>query len=66
MHIKLNNETIQVNPSITLLSLLSEYFTIETGLAAAINDRVIPHSRWASSVLNEADEISIFQAIAGG
>lgn len=66
MRIKLNNETIQIDPTFTLQTLLNEYYVPEAGLAAAINDRVIPHSSWASTVLSEHDEITLFQAIAGG
>lgn len=66
MHIKLNNKLRQVDPTCTLLALLNEYQTSETGIAVAINDRVIPHSSWSSTNLNEHDEITLFQAIAGG
>jgi len=66
MRIKLNNQTVQIDPRLTLQILLREYHVPETGLAAAINNRVIPHSSWSSTVLSEHDEITLFQAIAGG
>jgi sulfur carrier protein len=66
MHIKLNNKILQVDPTCTLQALLDEYQTPETGVAAAINDRVIPHSSWTSTILSEHDGITLFQAIAGG
>lgn len=66
MHIKVNNKIMEVDATHTLQALLDEYHMSETGVAAAINDRVIPHSSWASTALSEHDEITLFQAIAGG
>lgn len=66
MRIKLNNEIVEIESSFTLQTLLDKYQISETGLAAAINDTVIPHSSWASTPLSEHDEITLFQAIAGG
>ncbi|MEP1448467.1 MAG: sulfur carrier protein ThiS [Paraglaciecola sp.] len=66
MHIKLNNKSIQVDLTCTLQALLDSYQTSEAGVAVAINDTVIPHSSWPSTTLSEHDEITLFQAIAGG
>lgn len=37
-----------------------------TGVAAAVNDRVVPRSRWASVRLQEDDRIEIVSAVQGG
>lgn len=37
-----------------------------TGVAAAVNDRVVPRSRWAGVVLQEHDRVEIVSAVQGG
>ncbi|PFG33938.1 sulfur carrier protein ThiS [Sanguibacter antarcticus] len=37
-----------------------------TGIAAAVNDRVVPRSRWASTLLDDDDRIEIVTAVQGG
>lgn len=56
--------TIAVNTSIeTLLSTLD----IPNGASAiAVNQNIISRKDWQSTVLNQGDEIALFQAIAGG
>lgn len=36
------------------------------GLAIAVNEQIVPHQQWPQFQLTENDNISIFQAIAGG
>ncbi len=36
------------------------------GVALAVNDRVVPRSRWQSVELTDGDEIEIVRATAGG
>ena len=37
-----------------------------TGVAAAVNDRVVPRSTWASVVLRDDDQVEIVSAVQGG
>lgn len=37
-----------------------------TGVAAAVNDRVVPRSTWASIVLRDDDRVEIVTAVQGG
>lgn len=37
-----------------------------TGVAAAVNDRVVPRSRWASTLVREDDRIELVTAVQGG
>lgn len=37
-----------------------------TGVAAAVNDRVVPRSRWASTLVREDDRIELVSAVQGG
>ena len=37
-----------------------------TGIAAAVNDRVVPRSTWASVTLHDDDRVEIVTAVQGG
>lgn len=37
-----------------------------TGVAAAVNDRVVPRSTWSSVVLRDDDRVEIVSAVQGG
>lgn len=37
-----------------------------TGVAAAVNDRVVPRSTWADVVLRDDDRVEIVSAVQGG
>nr|WP_238485004.1 sulfur carrier protein ThiS [Rahnella rivi] len=51
---------------LTLLTLLSELTLNPAGCALAVNQVIIPRESWPSHLLEDGDEILLFQAIAGG
>ncbi len=64
--VTVNNTKQQVKPS-TSLATLQEQLNLPTiGCVFAINDQIIPKGLWTNRTLNEGDQISLFQAIAGG
>lgn len=49
------------------LSSFIQSLDIDTqGTALAVNNTIIPRSKWQGHLLNEGDCITLFQAIAGG
>ncbi len=36
------------------------------GIAVAVNDEVVPRSRWASRTLSDGDRVEVLGAMAGG
>ncbi|PWI31747.1 thiamine biosynthesis protein ThiS [Vibrio albus] len=66
MRIWLNKKPLTLNQSLTLIQLLEEQAVSIAGCAVAINNNIVPRNRWESTTLSEGDEISLFQAIAGG
>jgi sulfur carrier protein len=66
MQIRLNGESLQLESSCSLESLLSAQNQLKAGVAVAINQQVIPRSQWSHTFLSEHDDVDLFRAIAGG
>ena len=66
MRVKLNGVVMDFPPNAALLDCLERKSIPLDGIAVAINQQVIPRSQWHQTKVNDADEISVFQAIAGG
>ena len=66
MDVKFNGETISIQVAY-LGELLQEKGLMEkTGMAVAINSAVVAKSKWATTELQENDEILLITAAAGG
>ena len=63
----INGETFQFE-STKNLSLFFKELHVETpkGIAVAINNKVIPRSRWDQHLVNDNDHIIIIKATQGG
>ncbi|AYN28042.1 MULTISPECIES: sulfur carrier protein ThiS [Buttiauxella] len=66
MHIQFNDEPIQCVENLTLAKLLEQLRFLQPGVALAINQTIIPREQWETYLLNDGDQILLFQAIAGG
>ena len=67
MQISLNGEKTTLEDQSTLLSLLANRcFANRTGTAVAVNNTVIPKSRWEDHVLAENDRVLVIAATKGG
>jgi sulfur carrier protein len=64
--IELNKNKITVAKGVTIQGLLELQSLPEQGCAVALNNQVIPKSKWNTTTINSGDSLSIFQAIAGG
>lgn len=67
MKVTLNDETWTVDAESALSQVLEScgYGQIK-GLAAAVNEVVIPRNEWSLTKLNEGDRILVIQATQGG
>ena len=65
MKIKVNNKEVETGAS-NLLILSQELELPQTGIAVAVNNRMIPRTEWEQFVLNENDELVIIKAVCGG
>lgn len=66
MQICLNN-SIEITQEDNLFNLLlNKQLSDKKGIAIALNDFIVPKSKWATTSLKEGDKITIIQATAGG
>ena len=66
MQLTFNDQVIQSEAS-TLKELLEEQqLSHKTGIAVAVNDRVVQRARWEAEILSEHDVILVITAAAGG
>ena len=65
MKIKVNNKEIVTGVS-NLLKLSQELELPSTGIATAVNNRMVPRTEWEHFMLNEHDELIIIKAVCGG
>lgn len=66
MKITLNERPVELTEQLSLAALLEQLRYPPEGAALAINQTVIPRGQWPHHLVNEGDDILLFQAIAGG
>jgi sulfur carrier protein len=66
MTVSLNGEARDVPAGLTLDRLVATLTTAHRGVAAAVNETVIPRSRWTSTALGEGDRVEVLTAVQGG
>lgn len=65
MKLRVNNKKVETRA--TNLSLFSQEQNLPiTGIAIAVNNRMIPRTEWDTYTLNEGDNILIIKAVCGG
>ena len=65
MKLKVNNQEVETG-AITLSQFSQEQNLPTTGIAVAVNQRMVPRTKWDSYTLNEDDNIIIIKAVCGG
>ena len=66
MKITVNRKETEVAENATLDTVIAQQSPAQENIAAAVNNRVIPHTEWEKTRLNEDDKITIIQAAFGG
>lgn len=67
MTVKINDEIHHFPTSLSVEATLREMNKwVESGIAVAINEEVIPKSKWQEVLLNDQDELLIVTATQGG
>ncbi|XAW89514.1 sulfur carrier protein ThiS [Vibrio sp. CDRSL-10 TSBA] len=62
----INQQAHQIEATTSLHTLQIQLGLPTVGCVFAINQQVIPKGLWSETQLNQGDQISLFQAIAGG
>jgi len=66
INIKVNQTSYQFPAQVTLDQILSQLDISVSGIAVAINERIITRSQWVSTVPDDGDAVLIIKATQGG
>ncbi|MFJ1752543.1 sulfur carrier protein ThiS [Kitasatospora sp. NPDC088134] len=61
-----NGEPRTLPAATTLDTVVAEVSAAPTGIAAAVNEAVVPRSSWSGTVLGAGDRVEILTAVQGG
>ncbi|MEV4328961.1 sulfur carrier protein ThiS [Streptomyces sp. NPDC049597] len=66
MNVSVNGETRELADRATLDTVVAALTTAPSGVAAAVNETVVPRSQWADTRLGDGDRVEILTAVQGG
>ncbi|CAI1208107.1 sulfur carrier protein ThiS [Serratia grimesii] len=66
MKIRLNDQPFELAQPLSVDALLEQLERHQPGTALAINQTIIPRADWVNHLVQDGDDILLFQAIAGG
>jgi sulfur carrier protein len=66
MNISVNGERRDVAPGTSLDALVRSLTAAPSGVAAALNETVVPRGQWPSTSLCEGDRVEVLTAVQGG
>jgi sulfur carrier protein len=61
-----NGERRALHPPVALGALVATLTAAPSGVAAALNETVVPRGRWAATALSDGDRVEILTAVQGG
>ncbi|MBC3842001.1 sulfur carrier protein ThiS [Streptacidiphilus sp. 4-A2] len=64
--IRVNGEAREVPPGTTLAQVVAGLSSAHTGVAAAVNEAVVPRGAWPATPLAADDRVEILTAVQGG
>ncbi|MFJ8145340.1 sulfur carrier protein ThiS [Streptomyces sp. NPDC096094] len=66
MNISVNGEPRQVAPGTALDALVGTLTAAPSGVAAALNETVVPRAQWPATTLADGDRVEVLTAVQGG
>ncbi|MFF7329204.1 sulfur carrier protein ThiS [Streptomyces sp. NPDC090306] len=66
MNVTVNGEPREVAPGTALDTVVRSLTPAPSGVAAALNETVVPRTRWAATALREGDRVEVLTAVQGG
>ncbi|MER6067741.1 sulfur carrier protein ThiS [Streptomyces sp. NPDC001852] len=66
MSISVNGERREIVPGTALDSVVRSLAPSPSGVAAAVNETVVPRAQWAATALAEGDRVEVLTAVQGG
>ena len=64
--VQVNGERRALAAPVALEALVASFSTAPRGVAAAVNETVVPRTRWAATALADGDRVEILTAVQGG
>ncbi|MER7315671.1 MULTISPECIES: sulfur carrier protein ThiS [Streptomyces] len=66
LSVSVNGERRSVAAGTTLDALVAGLTSAHSGVAAAVNEAVVPRGRWAATALAGGDRVEVLTAVQGG
>ncbi|MFI1399088.1 sulfur carrier protein ThiS [Streptomyces sp. NPDC020681] len=66
LNISVNGEVRELATGTTLDALVADLTAAPSGVAAAVNEAVVPRSQWAGTRLGDGDRVEVLTAVQGG
>jgi sulfur carrier protein len=66
LNVSVNGEARELATGTTLDALVAELTAAPSGVAAALNETVVPRGRWAGTRLGDGDRVEVLTAVQGG
>ncbi|MBM9622078.1 sulfur carrier protein ThiS [Streptomyces zhihengii] len=66
MNISVNGEARELAAGTTLDAVVAALSAAPSGVAAAVNESVVPRGEWAATRLGEGDRVEVLTAVQGG
>ncbi|MEV0223610.1 sulfur carrier protein ThiS [Streptomyces sp. NPDC050704] len=64
--ISVNGEPREFAAGTALDTVVAALTAAPSGVAAALNETVVPRARWAKTLLSEGDRVEVLTAVQGG
>ncbi|MEV7679192.1 sulfur carrier protein ThiS [Streptomyces sp. NPDC088341] len=64
--VSVNGEARALAPGTTLDILVASLTPAPSGVAAAVNETVVPRGHWSGTVLGDGDRVEVLTAVQGG
>ncbi|MCF3131759.1 sulfur carrier protein ThiS [Streptomyces olivochromogenes] len=64
--ISVNGERREIAPGTALDTLVRSLTPAPSGVAAALNETVVPRAQWSATALAEGDRVEVLTAVQGG
>lgn len=66
MNITVNGEVREFPPGTALDAVVASLTAAPSGVAAALDETVVPRAAWPSTPLSEGDRVEVLTAVQGG
>nr|WSW69695.1 sulfur carrier protein ThiS [Streptomyces sp. NBC_00995] len=64
--VSVNGDVVTVAPGTTLGVLVASMTGASSGVAAALNETVVPRGQWPAAALADGDRVEVLTAVQGG